>query len=231
MIINKCLGVPKKEIEDGKHNVWIGVSLGNKWFTKENLKKLIDFSLLYTKESLFICVPGRLHATNLRYFDNLSRADSLKKAFELGDNKLLEVQDIVSNLDDKDKSKIILGNYDDVLTPKFVKQREVLMREFAEKGEFYNSVIEISNEMIESRGRTQSNERSESVSLYILQELPLFLDGVVKIGTEIVYTAIFYPGLGKLDYLVADILNNNSFKNLREKLNISYHTGIVSVEV
>lgn len=151
-------------------------------------------------------------------------------AFNIEEEKFLEVEDIRSEFCLEDQGKIVIANYDDVLTPKTVKQREILMREFSKQEEFYNMVIEISNEMLEMRRRTISKERSESAALYILQELPLFLDGVMKIGNDVIYTAILYPGLGKLDELVIKIRNNDKFMYLKETLNIKNSVGIVDVE-
>jgi hypothetical protein len=123
-----------------------------------------------------------------------------------------------------------VANYDDILTSHFLKQREILVQEFSKRGEFYDLVVEISQEMFKLRGRTISRERLEAGSLYILQELPLFLDGVYKIGSEVAHTVILYPGLGKLDELIMKILHDDGFESLREKLNIRGMTGVANVQ-
>ena len=230
MQIKETLGVSKESILNKEHNLWVGVSFGNKWFTKENLEELLRFGLNNTKSSLLVWVPGRLHATNLRYFDNLSRSQSLKKAFEIGDEKAKEVEEIIANLPSDDQKKVLIASYDEVLTPKFLKQKEVLMREFAEQGDFYREVIEISEEMLSQRDRTVSKDRAESVALYVLQELPAFIDGLSKAGTDTVYNVVLYPGLGKTDELVVKILNDKTLAGLRNKLKIENNIGIVSVE-
>jgi hypothetical protein len=90
--------------------------------------------------------------------------------------------------------------------------------------------MEIANEMLKSRGRTISKDRSESVALYVLQELPLFLDGISKSEEKIVYSVILYPGLGKLDDLVTKIINDDIFLPLRNKLGLKNKTGVASIE-
>ena len=104
------------------------------------------------------------------------------------------------------------------------------MREFSEQKNFYSLVMEIATEILEIRGRTTTKERAESTALYVLQELPLFLDGVNKIGTDAIHTVILYPGLGKLDDLVMRIISDDEFLSLRERLMIKNKTGIASVE-
>lgn len=228
--IKETLLIPKEYIFTKKYNLWIGLSFGNKWFTKNNLEKLIDFGLKHTKKSLLILIPGRLQVSNLRYIDNLSRAQSLKKAFAMEDEKRQEVEVIVSRLPVKDQKKVVIANYDDTLTPKVIKQREVLMREFAKQKFFYDSVMEISNEMLKIRGRTISKDRAESVALYVLQELPLFLNGVSIIDRDESYSVILYPGLGKFDELVVNIINSDDYESLRDKLGIINKTGIAYIE-
>lgn len=228
--IKETLGVSRGSILNKEHNLWVGFSFGNKWFTDKNLERLIRFGITYTKQSLLVWIPSRLYATNLRFFDNLGRAEALKRAFADGDEKLALVQKIISALSDTDQNKIILTNYDDVLTPKCIKQREVLFREFSKQEDFYHSVMEISNEMLELRGRTISKDRAEGAALYVLQELPLFLDGVTKLGAIAVHTVILYPGLGKLDELVMKIKNDDIFKELRKTLQIQNDIGIASIE-
>ena len=228
--IKETLLIPKEDIFNKRYNLWMGLSLGNKWFTKNNLEKLIDFGLKHTKKSLLILIPGRLQASNLRYIDNLSRAQSLKRAFEMEDEKRQEVEVIVSRLPAKDQKKIIIANYDDTLTPKVIRQRELFMSEFAKQKVFYDSVMEISNEMLKIRGRTISKDRAESVALYVLQELPLFLNGVSVIDRNELYSVILYPGLGKFDELVVKIIKSDEFKTLRDKLGIINKTGIADIE-
>src|SRR3989344_7414326 len=187
IIINETLGVSKESILNKEYNLWVGFSFGNKWFIKENLKRLISFGLKYTKQSLLILIPSRLYATNLRYIDKLSRSESLKRAFEAGDKQFLETQSIKVGLGAEAQNKVIVANYDDVLTSTCIVQREVLLREFSKQQEFYNIVMDIAFEILALRGRTASKERAESVALFVLQELPFFIDGVVKIGTSIVH--------------------------------------------
>jgi len=228
--IKETLLIPEEDIFKKRYNLWIGLSFGNKWFTKNNLEKLIDFGLKHTKKSLLILIPGRLQVSNLRYIDNLSRAKSLKRAFAMEDEKRQEVEVIVSRLPVKDQKKVVIANYDDTLTPKVIKQREVLMREFAKQKFFYDSVMEISKEMLKIRGRTISKDRAESVALYVLQELPLFLNGVSIIDRDELYSVILYPGLGKFDELVVDIINSDDYESLRDKLGIINKTGIADIE-
>lgn len=231
VIIKGCKGIDLSEIEEKKHNFFIGISISNKFFTPENIKFLILFALENTKEKVLIWIPGRMQATNYRYFDMMSRADALQKAF-LDEDKFKDiVNNILNNLDDSLRSKIVIANYDDVFTSNFIKQRELFFRVFSKKGLFYENVLDVAKEIIESRGRTYSVDRAESIALYIISELPLFVNGVSKIGDETIYTVVPYPGFGKIDDLVIDIVEGKKFPELTSKLNLKNKVGILDIEI
>ncbi len=230
MIIKEVIGVRKESVLNKEYNLWIGVSLGNKWHSRENLLGLILLGLQYTKESLLIWIPGRMEATNFKYFDNLSRADALKKAFELEDKKLSEIDGIINGLDKKSKEKIVICNFDDTCTPRYIKRREILFREFAKQKLFYEEVMKIAEEFLKSRARSISRERAEAVTLYLIHELPLFLDGVETIHSDVLHNVVLYPGFGKLDELTMSMRNDIKFASLKERLNLQNEIGIADVE-
>ncbi len=208
----------------------MGYSHGNKWFTSENIQSLIDFGVTYTKESFLIWIPSRLYSTNFKYIENKSRAEALRLAFELGDKMKKEIEVMVGKLHEDQRKKVIISSYEESLTLKFFAQRELLMKEFSKQVKFYDLVMEIANDILEARERTISKDRAESVALYVLQELPLFLDGVSKIGEGVVHTVIIYPGFGKLDQLVKSIKVDAEFAELSERLQITNETGIADVQ-
>lgn len=228
--LKDTLLVSKESILNKERNLWMGYSHGNKWFTSENIQSLINFGVTYTKESFLIWIPSRLYSTNFKYIENKSRAEALRLAFELGDEMKQKIEVIVDKLPEDQKRKVIISSYEESLTLKFFAQRELLMKEFSKQLKFYDLVMEIANDILEARERTVSKDRAESVALYVLQELPLFLDGVSKIDEGPVHTVIIYPGLGKLDHLVSAIKERDEFADIREKLQITNETGIADVQ-
>lgn len=223
-------GVELSEITGRKHNLWIGISLSNKFFTKENIKTLIQFALENTKEKVLVWIPGRMHATNY-YIDRISRADALKRAFEDEDRCKQMVQDILKEFPQKEVEKVAVVNYEDTCTPKHIKQKETLLREFSNRGQFYDDVIEVVSEIIKSRGRTYSKERAEALSLYVISELPMFVDGVQVNGSPTTYTVIPYPGFGKIDDLEMAIIKGSKYPELTKKLSLSNRVGIIDIEL
>lgn len=76
-----------------------------------------------------------------------------------------------------------------------------------------------------------TSEELDRLSDYVLYELPHFVDGVQGYGDELIYTAIPYPGLNKLDELSVGLSNKTMFPTLAEKLNVSHKIGIIEAYV
>ena len=60
-----------------KYNILLAISLGNKWFTKENLKEYVKWALANTKERVLIWVADKIHAVNYEVKDKRSQEASL----------------------------------------------------------------------------------------------------------------------------------------------------------
>jgi tRNA-dependent cyclodipeptide synthase len=224
-------GITLESFEKREHNVWLGISLSNKFFTKETIQLLIEFAVEYTKDKVLVWIPGRMQAINYRYFDGLSRAESLRKAFEDEERIINDVKDILGRFPSEKASRIVIANYDDVCTPKHIRQREIFFREFSEQKEFYDALMEIVKGVIDLRGRTYDKTKAESLALYIIQELPLFVDGVQKNGDDTLYTVVPYPGFGKIDELEMDLVVGKRYPELTQKLSLSNKVGILNIEL
>lgn len=227
--IQKTFGVDISDVETRKHNIWIGISISNKLFTKGNTEALMRFSLAYTKEKILVLVPGRMQATNYRYFDNMRRSEALRKGFEDEEIYKKMIGEILDTFSEEERNKIEIVNYDNVCTPKHIAQREVFFRSFAEQGTFYEVVMDIMKETIINRGRTFEVGRAESLALYMLHELPFYTDGIQKNYSDTRYTLTPYPGSGRLDDLYMDVIEGKKFPKLTQQLQLQHLVGILDV--
>jgi len=228
--IKQAFGLTPAEAGEKKHNIWIGISMSNRKFTPENIEALILWALENTKEKVLVWIPGRMQTTNYHYFDKMDRSKALKKAFDEEDRFKKIVQDILNNLPEVKRNRVTIANFDDTHTPKYIRHQEIFYREFAEQGDFYESIMRIVEDMITARGRTIEKGRAESLSVYVLQELPMFLDGIQTLYSDDLYTLIPYPGSGKLDELEVDIIDGKRFPELTKKLKLENKVGILDVE-
>ncbi len=235
MRIATYLNTTAELVEAKSYNIWIGVSLGNKYFTKENIEKYIKWSILHTKEKVLVVIPDILHAVNLEVLDHRTADRALKKAIKIGDVKAREVQEIIGNLSEDEKSKVRLVRWTDILQSDVYKNNIATIKaEFKLNSEFHDYIIDIVK-----HGRQDRAERLERLSSgeldklaeYVLLELPHFVNGVQGYGDYLVYTLLPYPGLNKLDDLCIGLSNNTMFPELAKKLNLTNKIAILEAYV
>lgn len=231
----RAIGVSLEETADRKHNLWIGVSFGNRQFTPENTNALIAFALCYTREKVLVILTGRMHATNIQHLAKeqrpMRRAKALRLAYAEEDERRTAIEAFLATLPEADRSRVRLVGYNEACSPAHMRCREILYREFSREGRLYRDVIDIVRENVERRGRTPTPFRLDGLAIYVLNELPWFLIGVRTIDDDTLYTVNPYPGLGKLDDLVVAIRSGaGDYASLRERIGDLPETGVLDVE-
>ncbi len=223
------IGIPITEIIDKKHNIWIGISFGNKQFTIDNILKLTETALTFTKDQVLIFLPGRLHAINLQSFEGLSEERAIEQVKIEETKKQEQIEDALQIFSTDQRSRIVLATYDDVLSPEFDRRLQTLCEEFDHNNDFKDDIHNVVRELLASRGRTVNEERLTLLSNFVLGELPLFLDGLTIKGAPERFTVLLYPGLGFIDELVSEIKVGSRYKDLRQKLGSGLLTGVVDI--
>jgi len=235
MQITSYLNVTEEEVINKKHNIWIGISLGNKYFTKENINEYILWALNNTRESVLVVIADTLHAVNLEILDRRSPKRALDKAVRIGDQKNKEIQEIVDSLPIDLKAKVRIVRWNDVTCHESYRKNFKLIKDYYDKNpEFRQLILDITK-----FGRLDRAERIskmtegelDSLANYVLYELPNFVDGVQEYGNDKIYTILPYPGLNKLDELAVGLSNKLIFPELVEKLNLTHRIGIVEAYV
>lgn len=230
MKIKDCLGITSEEIKSKEHNIWIGVSLGNKYFTQENIKQYIEWALEHTKNKVLVVIADSIHAINLEVLDHRNPKSARRRALVVGDEKYGEVKALIQNLSTNDQERVSVVRWDDVTKFNNYKQRlELVRNEFKSNPEFHDEVIDIVKsgrpdraDKISQMPDTEINRLAE----YVLEEIPLFVDGV-KDSDNTIYTLIPYPGLTKLDELFVDLNTGKRYSELAKNMNIRHKIATV----
>ena len=120
-------GGSTEELYAHKYNIGVGVSLGNKWFTPENIIELVAWSLEYTREYAVVYVADSIHAINIEVRNRRSPASALTKALRLGEEVLQRVQQLSqTRFSVAEQSRIHYARWSDLGTPEFKKQLNFL---------------------------------------------------------------------------------------------------------
>lgn len=235
MRIATYLNITPKEVAEKQHNIWIGVSLGNKYFTRKHIEEYIKWSILNTKQKVLIVIPDVLHSINLEVLDRRSPQRALQKAIRIGDSKEAEIKEIISQLSSDDQNKIEIIRWTNILKNKeYEHNLKIIKEEFLNNIEFHKFIVDIIK-----KGRPDRSLRLSKMSLaelnrladYVLYELPSFVNGVHGKEDNIVYTLLPYPGLNSLDDLTIGLSNRTMFVDLADKLQLSNKIGILEAYV
>ena len=107
MQLYKIRGGNKEKLESKQYNIGIGISLGNKWFSVDNIVALTKWALPYTREKVIIYVADSIHAINVEVRNRVTFQSALKKVDKLGSDILEQTRLVLeSELPGADLAKI-----------------------------------------------------------------------------------------------------------------------------
>jgi tRNA-dependent cyclodipeptide synthase len=224
MRIQTCLNTSLEEIASKHHNIWVGVSLGNKYFSEENLRKLIRWSLSNTKDHFLILIADEIHAINYQVINEYKPEHALAVALRKGQEIRKLVEKLVLELPVQDQKKASIFNWVNIKTESYYQSVAALENEFKNNPQFREYIVGIVNEHMGLRFPDLTLGDKEMLAQYILKEIPTFFHCVDNEGR--VYTLHTYPGLSSLDKLLMSLQENKLFPDLAKKLKIEHKIAI-----
>lgn len=179
MNIRKTYNSTESEIESKKFNIFIGISLGNKFFSKENLRKYIKFSIERTKEKVLILIADKIQAINYNARNKLSMETAINKAIKQGDKIQNILNELINELPNQTKDKIIILRWNDLENN---STRKIFLNKlyvnYNKNGKFQEKISQIVKEYSSKEDRNFSKESLQKMQKYLVEELPEFLRGV-----------------------------------------------------
>ncbi len=206
-----------EDLENKKYNIGVGISLGNKWFTPENILGLVEWSLEYTRENVIVYVADSIHALNIEVRKRRSVEYSRTEAKKQGAEIMSETSKLLKNeLPEEENSKIIFAFWDDLTDEKYKEKVAYLYKLFGTNLLFRNAVLGIVKNHVEDETRLFSEEDFKKLSYYILEELPEVLTRCPAKG--IVYDAYTYPFDGELPIFVEKLQKGEIFPEVKSNI-------------
>jgi len=217
--INKIIGTTEQEIKEKEFNIFIPISLGNKWFTKENIRDYIVWALENTKDDVLVLVADGLHAINIEVRNKYSPEKAMSRALRIGDEKINAIKKVVNSLPKKEQryhTRVI--RWKDVNTTTHYKTiRDIIYEEYEKNPDFKKVIFNITKKNINKPGgRTFYPEEIEKLSKYVLDELPFLLKGIKYLTTT--YNLHLYPYDTLLNNFADKIQKGNLFQEFYEKI-------------
>lgn len=235
MRIEHYVNTTPEEVAAKYFNVVIGVSLGNKYFSKENLHKYIEWALGVTKNRVLVFIGDTLQIPNLEVLNGKTPERALQIALKMGDEKLTEIQEILAELPGESRKKIEVLRWDDVTQGEiYQKNRNVLRDAFKNNPEFRDYIIQCMKDA--RKDRAETIERLNPVQLarladYIIDELPFFTCGIVSPNTGEIYNLLPYPGISKINEIERGLQNRTIFPEVADRLTFIEKNATVDIWV
>ncbi len=194
-------------------NILIGISLGNRYFTLENILCYLEWALAYTCGRILILIPDRLHALNYHYRNGYSTARALNVALRKGTDLNSSIYKIINKFPSKNLKRITVIRWDEALDKKLLEKIKAVNRYYVHNSTFHSIIDSIVNENQPPIDGVTTNQAAQ----YILNELPILICGLSYNSTN--YNLLPYPGMSSLDYLANAIQSGKKFPELTHQLN------------
>ena len=207
----------KAELESKKYNIGVGISLGNKWFTPENILELIKWSLVFTREKVVVYVADSIHALNIEVRNGRNPKKAIEIALEMGQNIIDQVKLLVDKeVYIADREKIVYAHWNDLVDDYYKSKVDYFYNLYKNDVEFRNYIIGLVRSHIKNEPRTFGDEAIDKLAYYILEELPEVLCRVDIAGISC--DAYIYPFDGELTQFVEKLQKGLIFPEIKRAI-------------
>jgi tRNA-dependent cyclodipeptide synthase len=210
------INIEKGEVESKKFNIFIGISLGNLFFSKENLRGYVLWALKYTCEDVVVMIADDIQAVNYQTFKELNEEEALVKARELGEEKEITVRRIISVLPEKDRNSIKIIKWKDVASEEYSRKVGLIFEEFEKNEKFRKTIVGIVSSAFGDKMKDIDESGVLKLSEYVLNELPLMIEGL-NYGNKF-YSVMPYPRKTPLDDFILGVHDGRLFPELFSKI-------------
>lgn len=216
--IIKTIGATKEQVAKKEFNIFVAISLGNRWFSKDNLRECIIWALKFTKHNkLPIIVADGVHAINYEVRNDYNPTRAMERALRVGDEKIIMLKRVISSLSKEDQDKIIILRWDDLEKSfRYYDFKKLFYDEFDQNPNFKNFIVNIVKSNLGDESEEFSEQEIEKLAQYVLDELPLFLRGI-EYG-RVLYNLHPYPKFTMLNDLAERMWAGEIFQELYEKI-------------
>ena len=221
-------GGNKTELLKKQYTIGIGISLGNKWFTPENVIELVKWALPLTKDKVIIYVADSIHAINLEVRNRISFEKAKKVADKMGADILDDVkQRLADQLSSKDQEKILYVRWEDFVDESYKVKLNYLYSFYKDNLEFKAAVHSIVRSFTSKEKKNFTDSQINRLGDYLIEEIPECMNRVEMAGN--ICDAYAYPFDSEMARLIEKMQYGEIFPEI--KAHIMYTEPKVLLEV
>ena len=223
MKIISSFGLGTDALKNGKKfNCILGISVGSRDFSKEDITKYLEFCLKQFDKTLIIIVDD-IKKYNWMSIDNISETEASKKAEYEGMEMTVAVKKVIKFLKQEkhDISRIQTYRWNEIkdMIPEYDKTVKILEEHMKKDVSFKNDALIMTDKYLDAKGKKELNPEKKEIAIqFLIREMALFL--LIGKSTKEHYCIDVYPG----KFPVMEKLLTGKYGDILEKLpkNILY---------
>lgn len=206
-----------EDLNNKKYTIGVGISLGNKWFTVENIVSLVEWCLEHTKDNVIVYVADSIHAINLEVRNRISFDKAERLADQMGTDILNNVKaQLEKELSAEDNKKIIYVKWQSIVDDSYKNKLGYIQSLYQNNTEFKNTIETIVRGLTSKEVKTFTDQEITRLGEYIVAEIPEVINRVKMAGS--ICDAYVYPYDGELTRLIEKIQKGEVFPEIKENI-------------
>ena len=206
-----------EDLNNRKYNIGVGISLGNKYFTVENIAGLVQWALEYTKDGVIIYVADSIHAINIEVRNKMVFEKALLKANKMGDKVLEDAANYFSNnLPPTDFKKLRFVKWQEIVDGEYKKKTNYLYNFSKKNPAFKTDVLSVVRALVSKETRKFTEADIIRLGDYVIEEMPELLNRTNVNG--IVCDAYCYPTGGTFSSFIDKIQAGEIYPEIKQNI-------------
>ena len=228
MIIKNTFSPDNKSftLETIKHNNFmLGISINNKYFTKDTIHKFTDWMLKNTDGKVCIMIVDTIQAINNEVLNHQSKEKALDKAMKDAKNIEHRCKSVIDNYSKIERNRLVIIRWTEINTDSvYINNLKIIKNEFNQNPKFKEFIIYFVKKQLGDITNRLNMDEITYISDYLLCEIPELLNGISYNNTT--YDVCIYPGSFK-----ELMLGICTFEKLMLKLKIQNKNKFIEIYV
>ena len=224
MKLESMINTTELEINNHQWNPYLGISINNKAFTLEYIHASMIWAADRSKDGAAVVVVDIIQRINNEVLGRSKPLPAIEKALRKSDEMLQLCSKAYAKLSAAEQERIIIIEWPDVMQDEiFRRNARILNNAFEQHHKFKELLTSMTRRNLGEITNRLDEEQIESLSNYILNELPEIFAGIHHNGIH--YNLNVYPG--NMSSIYAEFLAQKWFKPIHDQLCITGEIAII----
>jgi tRNA-dependent cyclodipeptide synthase len=225
--ITNYINTTPEQIELKQHNIYLGISISNHYFSKKNVAEYLTWAIQNSRTTPLILIADELQAYNYQAFYDMNYNKAISTAKNIGDEIHRMSEKVIRTLNQKYEytKQIPIVHICDIATDMHKEKQEILEQEFRDNTQFKSEITKIITANLKTKILTPHQQTL--LSKYILAEIPL-QNNMQYNGIQ--YNLYPYPGT-TTGILMNDLAQRRIFPEIANKIDMRIDNAFVEAYI